>query len=204
MDIKRICGKENVIVDTREEEIEERCRRSHAERLRRGRPKRQTRKRVIETTYTWKTGVAYTPEPSRSLFNILTCRETVDGTEACHYVWLVSDGLGLNEDTVKPLANRGRCRWKIENEGFNTQKNGGYGLEHLYSRDKVSMKIWCALIDIAHFINQLIERGSLIERKTFGSISAIARKMFEHLRFLIFKKPADPPRIQIRLAWNSS
>jgi hypothetical protein len=131
MDIKRICGKDNVLIETQEEEIEERCRRSHAERLRRGRPKRQTRKRVIETTYTWKS-VEYTPEPSRSLFNVLTCRETVDGKETCDYVWLVSDGLGLNEDTVKPLANRGRCRWKIENEGFNTQKNGGYGLEHLY------------------------------------------------------------------------
>jgi hypothetical protein len=204
MDIKRLCGKDNVLVETQEEEIEERCRRSHAERLRRGRPKRQTRKRVVETTYTWKAGVEYTPEPSRSLFNILTCRETLDGKETCNYVWLVSDGLRLDEETVKPLANRGRCRWKIENEGFNIQKNGGYRLEHLYSRDKVSMKIWCALIDIAHFINQLIERGSLITRKAFGSINAIARAMFDHLRFLVFKKPTAPPRIQIRLAWNSS
>ena len=24
----------------------------------------------------------------------------------------------------------GRLRWKIENEGFNVQKNGGFGLEH--------------------------------------------------------------------------
>ena len=30
------------------------------------------------------------------------------------------------------------------------------------------MKIWCALIDIAHLINQIIEQGSLIVIKTYG------------------------------------
>jgi len=204
MDIKRICGKANVIVDRQEEEIEERKKRDHQQRLVRGKPLRKTRLRVRETTYTWKSGIQYTPEPSRSLFNILTCRETLDGKETCNYIWLASDGLGLNEDTVKSIANRGRCRWKIENEGFNTQKNGGYRLEHLYSRDMVSMKVWCALIDIAHLINQLIEKGSLIVAKSFGSIRAIAGKIFDHFQKYIFKKPADPPRIQIRLSWNTS
>ena len=32
------------------------------------------------------------------------------------------------------LQEAGRLRWKIENEGFNTQKNLGYNLEHKYSR----------------------------------------------------------------------
>lgn len=31
-------------------------------------------------------------------------------------------------------ADGGRLRWKIENEGFNIQKNLGYELEHKYSR----------------------------------------------------------------------
>jgi len=204
MDIKRICGKGNVIVERQEEEIEERQKRNHQERLVRGQPKRKTRLRVRETTYTWKSGIQYTPEPSRSLFNILTCRETLDEKEICNYIWLVSDGLDLDEDTVKPLANRGRCRWKIENEGFNTQKNGGYRLEHLYSRDMVSMKVWCALINIAHLINQLIEKGSLIAAKSFSRIRAIAETIFDHFQKYIFKKPIDPPRIQIRLSWDTS
>ncbi|RLC74380.1 MAG: hypothetical protein DRJ03_17950 [Chloroflexi bacterium] len=39
------------------------------------------------------------------------------------------------------LANEGgRLRWKIENEGFNVQKNGGYGLEHAYTRDLRGLK----------------------------------------------------------------
>jgi hypothetical protein len=202
MSIKRICGKNNVIVEKQEELIEERCRRDHQQRLARGKPKRKTRLRVRETTYTWKKGIEFSEE--RSLFNIVTCHETVDGKKVCDYVWLVSDGLNLDESTVKQLATRGRCRWKIENEGFNTQKNGGYRLEHLYSRDMVSMKVWCALIDIAHLISQLIEKGSLIAVKSFGTIRAIAETIFDHFQKYIYKKPADPPRIQIRLSWNTS
>jgi hypothetical protein len=66
------------------------------------------------------------------------------------------------------------------------------------------MKIWCALIDIAHLINQLIEQGSLISIKTYGSVRNIAQKMFEHLLYYVFRKPFNPPRIQIRLGWNST
>jgi len=203
MSIKKLCAKDNVIIDVEEEEIEDRQRRSHEQRLQRGRPKHKMRKRVTETTYTWMNGIDE-PSGARSLFNVMTCKEEVDGEKTCDYVWLCSDGLKLCEDNVKQLTQRGgRCRWKIENEGINTQKNGGYCLEHLYSRDKVSMKIWCALIDIAHLINQLIEQGSLISIKTYGSVRNIAQKMFEHLLYYVFRKPSNPPRIQIRLC-NSS
>ena len=34
----------------------------------------------------------------------------------------------------------GRGRWKIENEGFNSQKNGIYNIEHLNSRNSNAMK----------------------------------------------------------------
>ena len=180
----------------------ERQRRSHQERLTRRKPEHTKRKRITETTHTWMKGIEFSQD--RSLFNVMTCKEVVDGQTMCDYVWIVSDGLNLSEETVKPLTKAGRCRWTIENEGINTQKNGGYRLEHLYSRDKVSMKIWCALIDIAHLINQLIEQGSLIAIKTYGSIRNISQRMFEHLRYYVFRKPPNPPRIQIRLGWNTS
>ena len=204
MSIKKLCAKDNVITDVEEKEIEDRQRRSHEQRLQRGRPKHKKRIRVMETTYTWMSGIDV-PSTQRSLFNVMTCKEQVDGVKMCDYVWLCSDGLNLSGDNVKQLTQRGgRCRWKIENEGINTQKNGGYCLEHLYSRDKVSMKVWCALIDIAHLINQLIELGSLITIKTYGSVRNIAQKMFEHLQYYVFRKPSNPPRIQIRLGWNST
>ena len=50
-------------------------------------------------------------------------------------------------------------RWKIENEGFNIQKKGGYKLEHKYSRKcMVAMQNYYQLLQIAHLINQLTEK----------------------------------------------
>ena len=37
-------------------------------------------------------------------------------------------------DNVRKIGMAGRLRWKIENEGFNTQKNGDYELEHKFNR----------------------------------------------------------------------
>jgi hypothetical protein len=38
--------------------------------------------------------------------------------------------LAVTATTVVALSRTGRLRWKIENEGFNTQKHLGYGLKH--------------------------------------------------------------------------
>jgi hypothetical protein len=204
MSIKDQCAKDNVILDVEEEEIEDRQKRSHEQRLERNKPQNKKRIRFRETTYTWMTGIEV-PTKDRYPFNVMTCKDVVDGQKICDYVWLVSNGLNLNRDNVKALTQRGgRCRWKIENEGINTQKNGGYGLEHLYSRDTVSMKIWCALIDIAHTICQLIERGSLITMKIYGSLRNMAREMFDHMRYYVYRPPPKVPRIQIRLDYNTS
>jgi len=202
MKMKKDFAKDNVIVQREEKEIEVRNERTHEERIIHNKPKNAKRILIKETTYTWMNGVKHWD--GKRIFNVMTCREIEDGELNCDYVWLVSDGLNLNEGNVVQLAERGRCRWTIENQGINIQKNGGYHLEHLYSRDKVSMKIWWAILDIAHLINQLIEKGSLIVKANFGSIRSIARTMFEHFRYFTFKKPHHCKRIQIRLCWDTS
>ncbi len=42
--------------------------------------------------------------------------------------------LPISGDNCSLISQAGRLRWKIENEGFNEQKNGGYNLQHKYSR----------------------------------------------------------------------
>jgi len=79
--------------------------------------------------------------------------------------------------------NGGRLRWKIENEGFNSQKNGGYNLEHVYSE---TGKFYYLLLQIAHTINQLMEKGGLIEngvKKCFGSIKNFTRRLLESFKY---------------------
>ena len=87
---------------------------------------------------------------------------------------------------VTELANEGgRLRWKIENEGFNVQKNGGYALEHVYTHHPVSAKVFYLLLQIAHTVAQLIAYGSLF-RKAFpagvGSAKNIAWRLLEAWR----------------------
>ena len=42
--------------------------------------------------------------------------------------------LPLHQKNVVKSSQTGRLRWKIENEGFNTLKNGGYGMKHKWTR----------------------------------------------------------------------
>ena len=63
-------------------------------------------------------------------------------------------------DNVVNTADGGRLRWKIENEGFNTQKNSGYELEHKFSRVSYNaMQNYYQLLQIAHMINQFVEKS---------------------------------------------
>ena len=66
--------------------------------------------------------------------------------------------------TVKEIADDGRLRWKIENEGFNQQKCTGYELEHKFCRNSYDgMKNYYTLLQIAHAINQLVEKSKTVK-----------------------------------------
>ena len=65
------------------------------------------------------------------------------------------------------------------------QKNGGYALEHAYTRNAVSAKVFYLLLQLAHTLAQLIERGSLF-RQAFpagvGSAKNLAWRLLEAWR----------------------
>ena len=71
--------------------------------------------------------------------------------------------LEITSQTACQISDGGRLRWKIENEGFNTQKNGGYNIEHKYSRVSFqALKNYYQCLQIAHLINQLVEKSIAI------------------------------------------
>jgi hypothetical protein len=102
---------------------------------------------------------------------------------------------------------------KVENEGFNRQKNSGLNLQHVYSTDPERAKIYYLLLQIAFILVQLLERGSLLRRlaeaagrpvgKLFGSLKNIARRLLESLRFESWAEewfdPKQASRLRIRL-----
>lgn len=81
--------------------------------------------------------------------------------ENTRFVFLTNIALGkqaANKSAIiMEIVRAGRLRWKIENEGFNTQKHHGYHLHHKFSRysPKV-LHVYYILMQIAHIINQLV------------------------------------------------
>jgi hypothetical protein len=144
--------------------------------------------------------------------NALECTErAADGSQQ-YFAWLTP--LPVNGKTVEAIAQKGgRDRWKVENEGFNRQKNSGLNLEHVYSTDPEKWKAYYVLLQLAFLLVQLVERGSLLRRladdlgrpvwKLFGSLRNVARRLLESFRFLAWEEawfdPAVAGKLRIRL-----
>ena len=152
----------------------------------------------ITQLFSWVNNISY----RGSCFDVLELRESKDEDKYTRFVWLTN--LKVNDSNFEKIAKGGRIRWKIENEGFNTQKNGGYNLEHPYSQNETSMKNFYLLLQIAHILSQLIEKGSLLKdkiEKVFGSITNVFHQLLEDLRTkFIGLEFANFKPIQIRLS----
>lgn len=140
----------------------------------------------IVQEYRWVNRLEYLDSQNRTHYpNVLECVETKSCRTGKH-MWLTN--FTITTHNVDTLANNGgRLRWKIENEGFNVQKNGGFNLEHPYSQDENAGKVFYYLLQIAYLIFQLMEKGSLF-RNTFpqgvGSLKNIAFRLLEAWRNL--------------------
>ncbi len=146
--------------------------------------------------YRWVTQLGYEDsEGRRWKLNALECTESVKGAVTHYFAWLATLPVGVK--TVAEIAQKGgRDRWKVENEGFNRQKNSGMNLEHVYSTDPEKWKAYYLLLQIAFILMQLLERGSLLRRlseesgrpvwKLFGSLKNVARRLLESLRFVLW------------------
>ncbi len=90
-------------------------------------------------------------------------------------------------ENVVSTADGGRLRWKIENEGFNAQKNLGYELEHKFSRvSYTAMQNYYQLLQIAHMINQFVEKSAdivdLLGEHSKQTIRALWKELITYLK----------------------
>ena len=78
--------------------------------------------------------------------------------------------ISISQNNCSLISNTGRLRWKIENEGFNEQKNGGYNLQHKYSRTSFNAsQNYYQCLQIAHMINQLAHKTNKIKEMIKGN-----------------------------------
>lgn len=162
--------------------------------------------RAIRQDFRWMNDMSYVDSERREhTLSLLACSEEAPdskgGYKTTRFKWITN--FHVKSNNVITLANQGgRLRWKIENEGFNVQKNGGFGLEHAYTRNTTASKVFYYLMQIAHIIFQLIERGSLF-RKAFpngvGSAKNIAFRLLEAWRNLRLKPRQLQHMLNMRL-----
>jgi hypothetical protein len=80
------------------------------------------------------------------------------------------------------IVSAGRSRWKIENEGFNNQKNIRYDIEHACCLNYQAMKNHYLLIQISDILRQLLEKGSVAIRELKVGIKEISSRILESFR----------------------
>ncbi|MFR8103953.1 MAG: transposase [Clostridia bacterium] len=122
--------------------------------------------------YEYVTGLDYQEEK----VNIIKYTDNKKGTE---FVYITD--LPITNKNIKATINIGRRRWKIENEGFNIQKNGTFDIGHLYSKNQVAIKVHYLMIQIAHILRQLLEKGVTDIKELKLKLKEISQKLKEQL-----------------------
>jgi hypothetical protein len=143
----------------------------------------------LKQVFRWVDDIAYVDSQKKEhTLSVIECLETKPNPKGqkktTKFKWVSNCQVSCKN--IVTLANEGgRMRWKIENEGFNVQKNGGYGLEHAYTNHPNSAKVFYLLLQIAHLLAQLLYKADLLKRDFpdgFGSAKNLAFRLLEAWR----------------------
>jgi hypothetical protein len=107
------------------------------------------------------------------MLTVIELKIRIDDKEAKAFQWVTN--MNVTEKNVREFALTGRKRWKIENQGFNIQKNYRYDIEHANSLDYTAMKNHYLLVQISDVLLQLYEvaiKGLRKIKKTIKNISS--------------------------------
>ena len=150
---------------------------------------RTGRKAQIKQVFHWVEDIVYVDSLKKEhTLSAIECLETKPDQEGqkktTKFKWVTNCHLSCKNIAI--LSNDGgRMRWKIENEGFNVQKKGGYELEHAYTNHPNSAKVFYLLLQIAHLLAQLLYKANLLKRdfpNGFGSVKNLAFRLLEAWR----------------------
>jgi len=139
------------------------------------------------------TGIAY----EGHAVNFIENGESGEGK----YPFYFLTDLPVTKRTVKELAEAGRRRWAIENEGFNTQKNHGYNVGHRFSHNYQAWKNHYYLIQIGHMVSQIMEAWEKLWGKVRQSREQKHRRLLESWKEERLKECMTDEKVQIRFEW---
>jgi hypothetical protein len=110
-----------------------------------------------------------------------------DGAER-HWTWVTD--LEISRQNARWLLKGGRCRWKIENETFNTLKNQGYHFEHNYGHGEQNLSVAFAMLMMLAFLVDQVQQlcCPLFQAvwKKVGSKRALWERLRSHFWHFLF------------------
>lgn len=131
-------------------------------------------------------------------FNIVRFIEALPNNRNKVFTYITN--LNINNDNIEKIVELGRRRWKIENQGFNNQKNIYFNICHMCSLNYNAMKSHYLFIQFAHTIRQLLDLGFKGASTFQGKIKEIS---FCILTELISTKIIIADRINFQLRFDT-
>jgi hypothetical protein len=113
------------------------------------------------------------------------------GPNGAERTWTWVTDLEISRQNARRLVEGGRCRWKIENETFNTLKNQGYHFEHNYGHGEKNLSVVFALLMMLAFLVDQVQQLCCplfqAARKKLGTKRALWDNLRSHFRHFIFQ-----------------
>jgi hypothetical protein len=111
-----------------------------------------------------------------------------DGRIVKQFSWVTD--LPITRENAPLLVHGARCRWKIENETFNTLKNQGYQFEHNFGHGKQNLSVvFAMLMMLAFLVDQIQQLACPLFKAVwnkFGSKRALWDNLRSHFRHFLF------------------
>ncbi len=93
-----------------------------------------------------------------------------EGQQIYHNSWVTD--LEVTAQNVAEIVGIGRAKWKVENEQFNVQKNGGYHLTHNYGHGQQHLSaVFYYLNLVAYLTHVILSRGDQLWQQCRARIS---------------------------------
>lgn len=108
----------------------------------------------------------------------------------------LGDTIQQQQSRIPQLVKAGRMRWKIENQGFNTQKNSGYSLGHKFSRKSVQLQeIYYLLMQIAHIILQIVQHTKTVRQMLDNDKKLTFKYLWKEMNAILKREKLDIDRL---------
>jgi len=124
----------------------------------------------------WTNDISY----NERKINVMEGTVEVSNEKSRTYVYMTD--IRITKKNVERLIAVGRSRWKIENQGFNHQKNRSYDIEHINSHHYTAMKNHYLLVQITDILMQLYVNGSTIMKTFKKTAKEKSSKLLEAIR----------------------